>query len=169
MPDRIDTLQALKTLEVALRQEMAARACHAPLMVGIHRGGVWVAEYLHQALGFDAPLGRLDINFYRDDFSSVGLHPKVQASSLPVPIEGRDVLLIDDVFYTGRTSRAALNVLFDYGRPRKVILGVLIERDGREIPLRPDCRGGQMQLPRGERLKLFGPDPLELRMTQTSP
>lgn len=142
---------------------MADRGLVDPVMVGIHRGGVWVAEYLHQALHLKAPLGRMDINYYRDDFSRAGLHPEIQASTLPVPIEDRDVILIDDVFYTGRTIRAALNELFDYGRPRQVLLGVLIERNGREIPIRPDCWGAQIEVPEGQRIKLEGPSPLSLK------
>jgi pyrimidine operon attenuation protein/uracil phosphoribosyltransferase len=90
------------------------------------------------------------------------MHPQVQASQLPFTLEGRDILLIDDVFYTGRTIRAALNEIFDYGRPSQVLLGVLIERDGREIPLRPDCTGGTLTLPAGQRIKLTGPAPLAL-------
>lgn len=152
----------LNELEGNLRQEIARRDLRDPLMIGIHRGGVWVAERLHESLGLKDPLGRIDISFYRDDFSRVGLHPTVQASSIPQPIDGRDVILIDDVFYTGRTIRAALNELFDYGRPNQIILGALIERNGREIPIRPDCTGGALILPRGKRIKLSGPSPLVL-------
>jgi pyrimidine operon attenuation protein/uracil phosphoribosyltransferase len=86
----------------------------------------------------------------------------VQPSRLPFRVEGRNILLIDDVFYTGRTIRAALNEIFDYGRPAQVVLGVLIERNGRQIPLRPDCVGGEMTLEPGQRIKLTGPDPLAL-------
>ena len=133
-------------------------------MIGIHQGGVWVAEQLHRRLGLREPLGKLDITFYRDDFSQIGMHPQVHASAITARIEGRDVLLIDDVFYTGRTIRAALNEIFDYGRPAQVVLGVLLERDGRQIPLRPDCTGGSLTLPPGQRIKLTGPDPLALSL-----
>ncbi len=88
------------------------------------------------------------------------MHPKVKPSHLPFNIEGRDIILIDDVFYTGRTIRAALNEIFDYGRPNSVTLGVLIERDGRQIPLQPDCVGCSIILPKGQRIKLTGPEPL---------
>ena len=164
MADPSETKTYLEALTSKLRSALADRGLVDPVMVGIHRGGVWVAEYLHQALNLSAPLGRMDINFYRDDFSRAGLHPEIQASTLPVPIENRDVILIDDVFFTGRTIRAALNELFDYGRPRQVLLGVLIERNGREIPIRPDCWGAQIELPEGQRIKLEGPDPLSLRL-----
>lgn len=159
----------LNELEATLRQEICRRSLQDPLMIGIHRGGVWLAERLQARLGLKEPLGRVDISFYRDDFSRAGLHPTVQASSLPVPIDGRDVILIDDVFYTGRTIRAALNELFDYGRPNQVLLGVLIERNGREIPIRPDCIGATLTLARGERIKLSGPDPLILTVHGVAP
>ena len=90
------------------------------------------------------------------------MHPQVKPSELPFRVEGRDILLIDDVFQTGRTIRAALNEIFDYGRPAQVVLGVLIERDGRQIPLRPDCVGGRLDLSPGQRIKLTGPEPLAL-------
>lgn len=159
----------LNALEASLRQEIARRGLHQPIMIGIHRGGVWVAERLHESLALEEPLGRIDISFYRDDFSRAGLHPTVQASSIPVPVDGRDVILIDDVFYTGRTVRAALNELFDYGRPNQVVLGVLIERNGREIPIRPDCSGAELTLSRGERIKLSGPTPLMLSVHVVTP
>lgn len=152
----------LDKLEQQLRQEIEQRQLTDPIMIGIHSGGVWIAEELHRRLGIGEPLGKLDITFYRDDFSQIGMHPQVQASQLPFTLEGRDILLIDDVFYTGRTIRAALNEIFDYGRPSQVVLGVLIERDGREIPLRPDCAGGTLTLPIGQRIKLTGPTPLVL-------
>ncbi|HIE40014.1 MAG TPA: bifunctional pyr operon transcriptional regulator/uracil phosphoribosyltransferase, partial [Thiomicrorhabdus sp.] len=85
-------------------------------------------------------------------------------SQLPPNMEDRDIILIDDVFYTGRTIRAALNEIFDYGRPNQVILGVLIERDGRQIPLQPDCTGCSVTLPTGQRIKLTGPDPLGIHI-----
>ncbi len=159
----------LNALEASLRQEIARRGFDNPVMIGIHRGGVWIAERLHQSLGLKEPLGRIDISFYRDDFSRAGLHPTVQASSIPVAIDGRDIILIDDVFYTGRTVRAGLNELFDYGRPNQVILGALIERNGREIPIRPDCIGGLLSLSPGERIKLSGPSPLVLSVHVVAP
>lgn len=155
-----DTL--LDHLGNSLRQEIARRGIHDPVMIGIHSGGAWVAELLHARLDIREPLGKLDITFYRDDFSQIGMNPQVRASHLPFRVEGRDVLLIDDVFYTGRTIRAALNEIFDYGRPSQIVLGVLLERDGRQIPLRPDCVGGMLDLPIGQRIKLTGPDPLAL-------
>jgi pyrimidine operon attenuation protein/uracil phosphoribosyltransferase len=141
---------------------IAERGLCAPLMVGIHTGGVWVARRLHAALGLAEPLGSLDISFYRDDFTRLGLHPQVRPSHLPVATDGRHIILVDDVLQTGRTIRAALNVLFDYGRPRSVILAVLAERDGRQLPIAADVVGLHARLEPGEQIKLTGPEPLIL-------
>ena len=154
----IDTL--LDSLETAIRHQIAERKLKNPLLIGIHSGGAWVAQHMHRRLGTVEPLGLLDITFYRDDFSQIGMHPRVKPSQLPPQLEGRDIILIDDVFYTGRTIRAALNEIFDYGRPNQVLLAVLIERDGRQIPLRPDCFGARIVLPDGQRVKITGPEPL---------
>ena len=161
MTDNTLEIPALLTkLESDLKQLIASRKLDNPLMIGIHSGGVWIAEQLHQRLNIQEPLGLMDISFYRDDFSQIGMNPKVKPSQLPAHMEGRDIILIDDVFYTGRTIRAALNEIFDYGRPNQVILGVLIERDGRQIPIKPDCSGCTIKLPEGQSIKLTGPDPL---------
>ena len=152
----------LSTLENSLIETINERKLSNPLMIGIRTGGVWIAERLHQRLNFEEPLGLLDISFYRDDFSQIGVHPNVKPSQLPTTIEGRDIILIDDVFYTGRTIRAALNEIFDYGRPNQVVLAVLIERDGRQIPLKPDCYGARISLQDNQRIKLTGPEPLSI-------
>ena len=157
-----DPYQLLDQLASELKQTIEQQALEDPLMIGIHTGGLWIAEYLHSRIGITEPLGVLDISFYRDDFSRIGVNPEVKPSSLPFDVEGRNLLLIDDVFYTGRTIRAALNEIFDYGRPACVILGVLLERNGRQIPLQPDCRGTKIELPPHQRIKLTGPDPLQL-------
>lgn len=155
-----DIPELLNTLESELRQEVTTRNLHNPLMIGIHSGGVWIAQHMHQRLNIKEPLGLLDISFYRDDFSQIGMNPKIKTSQLPTHVENRDIILIDDVFYTGRTVRAALNEIFDYGRPSQVVLAVLIERDGRQIPLRPDCCGSRLKLQPGQLIKLTGPEPL---------
>lgn len=152
--------ELLDALEAGIRQQIAVRKLDNPLMIGIHTGGAWIAEQMHKRLAIEEPLGSLNIAFYRDDFSQIGMHPNVKASQLPPQLEGRDIILVDDVFYTGRTIRAALNEIFDYGRPNQVLLAVLIERNGRQIPLQPDCRGTRIDLPEGQRIKLTGPDPL---------
>ncbi|MGR8979652.1 MAG: bifunctional pyr operon transcriptional regulator/uracil phosphoribosyltransferase PyrR [Gammaproteobacteria bacterium] len=154
----------LVKLEVELRRTIRERNLVDPLMIGIRTGGVWVAEQMHNRLGINDPLGLLDISFYRDDFSQIGVNPNVRPSQLPPHIEGRDIILIDDVFYTGRTIRAALNEIFDYGRPNQVVLAVLIERDGRQIPLAPDCAGVKIELNPDQRIKLTGPEPLGVHL-----
>lgn len=155
-----NTEALLDALEAGLRAQMARRGIENPAMVGIHTGGAWVAGALHRRLGLREPLGTLNISFYRDDFSQIGIHPQVEPSSLPFRVEGRDIILVDDVLYTGRTIRAALNEIFDYGRPAQVMLGVLLDRDGRQIPVQADCVGARVQLQSGQRIKLTGPDPL---------
>lgn len=154
----------LDNLATNLADVVSARHLNNPLMIGIRTGGVWVAEVMHQRLAIAEPLGLLDIAFYRDDFSQIGVHPNVKPSQLPPNIEGRDIILVDDVFYTGRTIRAALNEIFDYGRPNQVILAVLIERNGRQIPLSPDCVGARISLDAGQRIKLTGPEPLAIHV-----
>lgn len=150
----------------ALQDKLTQRGIIDPLMVGIHTGGVWVAERLHRILMLDEPLGVLDISFYRDDFSRIGLHPQVRPSHLPVELDDRHLILVDDVLQTGRTIRAALNSLFDYGRPASVLLAVLVRRGWRELPIAADVTGLDLkqELDRDGSLqvKLTGPDPLAL-------
>lgn len=160
--EHIEIPVLLNQLESSLIEVIEQRQVKDPVVIGIHTGGVWVAEKIHQWLNVKEPLALLDISFYRDDFSKIGINPKVKSSKLPLSVEGRDIILIDDVFYTGRTIRAALNEIFDYGRPGQIILGVLIERDGRQIPIRPDCVGARINLAAGQRIKLTGPEPLDV-------
>ena len=152
----------LAVMAQGLREFLAVRARTQPLMIGVMTGGVWVAEQLHAMLGIEAPLGALNIHFYRDDFSRIGMHPRVQPSSLPCAVDDRHVVLVDDVFYTGRTVRAALNEIFDYGRPASVTLAVLVDRGERELPVQPDVSGTRLDLEPGASVKLTGPSPLQL-------
>jgi len=158
VPAAIPTL--IDKLHADLRAAIDSGALENPLMVGIHTGGVWVGEQLHQRLGLTEPLGCLNIAFYRDDFHTIGLHPQVRPSELPVEIENRDVILVDDVLYTGRTIRAAMNELFDYGRPAHVWLAVLFQRNGLELPIAPQSVGQVLELEENAQVKLSGPDPL---------
>jgi pyrimidine operon attenuation protein/uracil phosphoribosyltransferase len=153
---------AIARMSQELQALLRARGATSALMIGIHTGGVWVAERLHALLGLTEPLGHLDISFYRDDFTRIGMHPRVRPSHLPVAVDDRHVVLVDDVLQSGRTIRAALNVLFDYGRPASVLLAVLAERGGRELPIEPNVVGLHADLAPGEHLKLAGPDPLTL-------
>jgi len=131
-----------------------------PVMVGIRTGGVWVADQLHSKLNIEEPLGILNISFYRDDFSRIGVHPQVTPSAMPTEIEDRHIILVDDVLQTGRTIRAAMNELFDYGRPASITLVCLVERGGHELPIRADITGQQLPFKDDEQIKLTGPEPL---------
>ena len=158
----INTL--LNNLETELKRTIDERKLVNPLLIGIRTGGVWIAEAMHRRLNINEPLGLLDISFYRDDFSQIGVHPNVKPSQLPPHIEGRDIILVDDVFCTGRTIRAALNEIFDYGRPNQIVLAVLIQRDGKQIPINPDCVGISITLTADQRIKLTGPEPLAIHL-----
>ena len=133
-----------------------------PVIVGIETGGVWIAEQLQQRISPGAELGRLNISFYRDDFTRIGLHPTVKPSILPTDIDDRTIILVDDVLQSGRTVRAAMNEIFDYGRPKKILLAILIDRGEREIPIQADFVGATLQLDSGSHIKLEGPEPLKL-------
>ena len=152
----------LDKMTAELRQLLDSRQISNPLMIGIHSGGVWVAEALHRKLGLQQALGTLNITFYRDDFTRIGMHPQVQPSNLPFSVDDKHIILVDDVLHTGRTIRAALNEIFDYGRPASVILVSLIERSGHELPIRADIYGARLELNDGQHIKLTGPKPLQL-------
>ena len=154
----------IDNLLMAMAAQLQQIAPGNPVMVGIQSGGVWIAERLHKLMGLKIPLGHLNIAFYRDDFSRIGLHPQVTPSSLPFDVEDQHIILVDDVLHTGRTIRAALNEIFDYGRPARVTLAVLIERSGRELPICADVIGKSMSLKPGEHVKLSGPEPLALEI-----
>lgn len=162
----LDIAQAFNNVAKTLRTTLEARNIQNPIMIGIHTGGVWVAQALHQQLGLSEALGTLDISFYRDDFTRVGINPQVKPSALPLSVDDRHIILVDDVLYTGRTIRAAMNELFDYGRPASIMLAVLVERDGRELPIQADAVGQHIPLKKGEQIKLQGPEPLTLSITR---
>jgi len=138
-----------------------------PLLVGIHTGGAWVAQRLHRLLQITRPLGELNISFYRDDFTRAGLNPQVNPTQLPFSVDDEHIVLVDDVLYTGRTIRAAMNELFDYGRPASIILAIMVDRGGRELPVCADVIGNQLNLADNEQIKLTGPEPLEMSVVQT--
>ena len=154
--------QLIAHMRTTLDECLHRQPIQDPAMIGIHTGGVWVAQALHQAMGLETPLGTLDIGFYRDDVGTRGVHPQVRPSNLPVTIDERTVILVDDVLYSGRTVRAALNEIFDFGRPRRVLLAVLVDRGERELPIAADAVGQRITLDQGQRVKLRGPEPLQL-------
>ncbi len=166
MSEPRDVQPLLEKMAADLRALLAQRKIQQPLMVGIRTGGVWVAEALHSMLELTEPLGSLNITFYRDDFTRIGMHPQVQPSSLPFEVEDRHIVLVDDVLHTGRTIRAALNEIFDYGRPASVLLATLIERSGKELPVCADVVGETLDLATGQHVKLSGPAPLQLTIQE---
>ena len=132
-----DNLPDAEELLAALARQMQGAIAFDARLVGIHSGGAWLAERLSAMLQGEHPFGTMDVSFYRDDYDTVGLKPKVRRTELPFDVDGARLVLVDDVLYTGRSVRAALNELFDYGRPAAVELAVLIDRGGRELPIEP--------------------------------
>jgi len=159
----------LPEMAAALDSHLAAHGISDPCFIGIRTGGVWVAQALLKARDQNEALGILDVSFYRDDFTQNGLHPQVRPSQLPFEVEGQHLVLIDDVLMSGRTVRAALNELFDYGRPASVTLVCLLDLNARELPIRPDVVGATLSLPPEQRVKLLGPEPLGLEYQTLAP
>jgi pyrimidine operon attenuation protein/uracil phosphoribosyltransferase len=123
-------------------------------MVGLYTGGAWLAERLHKDLALKTPLGLMDIAFYRDDYSARGLKRDPKRTKIPFDVNGAELLLVDDVLYSGRTVRAAVNELFDYGRPASISLVVLADRGGRQLPICAQYCGAKVDVPGGMRLRL---------------
>jgi pyrimidine operon attenuation protein / uracil phosphoribosyltransferase len=140
-------------------------------IVGIRTGGAWLAERLHRELALATPMGALDISFYRDDFDKAGLHHQVKPSQIPFEVNGRHIVVVDDVLYTGRTVRAAMNELFDYGRPGKIELAVLVDRGGRQLPIAAQYVGATLHVPQGKLLRLArdAKDKFFLRLSDAKP
>jgi len=166
LPNVGDTLDQITT---DLKAHIESKDIKNPAMVGIHTGGAWLADVLHPQLSLADPLGTLDISFYRDDLTRTGLHPSVKPSQLPFSVEDRHIILVDDVIMSGRTIRAALNELFDYGRPASVTLVALFDLNARELPISADIVGKTLNLKDGERVKLTGPSPLAVEIIQYEP
>ena len=156
--ERDDLRRTLRRIahEIAEKNPLSERLA----VVGIHTRGAILARRLHAALGeltgAELPIGDLDISFYRDDVvaQSPARHPVVHASHVDFDVSERTVVLVDDVLYTGRTVRAAIEALFDYGRPRRVQLAVLCDRGHRELPIRPDYVGKNLPTSRSERVNV---------------
>lgn len=161
----LDTPALLDTLSSELRNLLKNRNIENAVMIGIHTGGLWVAKQLHKNLNIEQPLGALNITFYRDDFTRIGMHPQVQPSNLPFDVDDQHIILVDDVLHTGRTIRAALNEIFDYGRPASVILAVLVERGCHELPISADIAATQIQLKQNQHIKLSRDENLTLSLS----
>ena len=145
-----DAEKLLTELTAKMRPHVSAQTG----LIGIITGGEWLAERLHRELGLEVPFGTLNVSFYRDDFQNKGLKHTVEPSEIPFEVEGRDLILIDDVLYTGRTIRAAMNELFDYGRPASIRLAALIDRGGRELPIAAQFVGAAIALPARHSIEL---------------
>lgn len=157
--------ELLATMATDLASYLNKRGIDNPAYVGIRTGGFWVAQALLQAMNKqDETLGVLDVSFYRDDFTQKGLNPQVTPSALPFEIDNQHIVLIDDVLMSGRTIRAAMNELYDYGRPASITLVCLLDLDARELPIRPDVVGKVLALPANQRVKVQGPSPLTLEL-----
>jgi len=166
MSNNYDIPALIERMADELQQQISIDA--QTVMIGIHTGGVWVAKVLHDLLDIQEPLGTLDISFYRDDFTRIGMNPQVKPSEMPFSLEDRHIILVDDVLHTGRTIRAAMNELFDYGRPASISLAVLVERGGRELPVEAQVTGVSIKLAENEHVKLSGPQPLSLEVRDQS-
>ena len=147
LPDAEDLL-------ARLAERMRASVTPDTALIGIHTGGVWLAQRLHKVLALRQPLGTIDVSFYRDDYGSRGLHPKVKPSDIPFEVADADIILVDDVLYTGRTIRAAINELFDYGRPKSIRLAALVDRGGRQLPIAAQFVGADVSVADGEQIEL---------------
>lgn len=123
-------------------------------LVGIWSGGAWLAERLQQDLKLDGQHGVISSALHRDDFGSKGMNASADHTKLPFDVEGRHILLIDDVLFTGRTTRAVINELFDFGRPASVTLAVLVDRGGRQLPIEPVFSAARVALAPEQRLRL---------------
>jgi len=163
-PELADTPALVNHLLDQIDRLITTHKLDQPLVIGIHTGGVWLAKVIAEHI--QAPLGQLDIAFYRDDFSKNGLHPQVSPSSLPFNINDRHVLLVDDVLMSGRTVRAAMNELFDFGRPASIKLITLCSVNQRELPIQADACALTLDLDVGQYLQLEGPEILKLSIIE---
>jgi pyrimidine operon attenuation protein/uracil phosphoribosyltransferase len=147
----LDAEAIYRRFAARVRERVAGRDVR---LVGVRTGGVWLAERLKDELEVAHPVGVLDISFYRDDFNRQGLSPTVKPSQIGFDIDDQNLLLVDDVLFTGRTVRAAMNELFDYGRPARIDLAVLIDRGGRELPIEASVVGATVEVPRAVSVEL---------------
>jgi pyrimidine operon attenuation protein/uracil phosphoribosyltransferase len=152
-----------------LAERMRASVTRDTALIGIHTGGVWLAQRLHESLALRQPLGTIDVSFYRDDYGSRGLHPKVKPSDIPFEVGDADIVLVDDVLHTGRTIRAAMNELFDYGRPQNIRLAALVDRGGRQLPIAAQFIGAEVSVPDADQIELKRNDKGRLSLVLNRP
>tara|TARA_B100000767_G_scaffold266105_1_gene283032 strand:- start:258 stop:770 length:513 start_codon:yes stop_codon:yes gene_type:complete len=159
------TKNLLLKIENSLRDYLLKNNITNPILIGVHTGGAWIADWLQETMQFEGKAASLNISFYRDDFSKVGVNPRVDPTKMPVSVDDKHIILVDDVLFTGRTTRAAINEIFDFGRPLSVTLVVLVERNGKELPISADIVGEKLELENNKNIKLLGPDPMILEIT----
>jgi pyrimidine operon attenuation protein/uracil phosphoribosyltransferase len=143
-----DDLPDAEAALAKLVERMQGTVARDAAFVGIYSGGAWLAERLAQRLPDAHPIGFIDVSYYRDDYAMSGLKPNARRTSLPFDVNGATIVLVDDVLYTGRSVRAAINELFDFGRPERIELAVLVDRGGRELPIEPTYTGATIDIPR---------------------
>ena len=148
------TLPNPETLLAKITEEIKAQLQPSTALVGIHSGGVWLMQRILKSIKQDLPFGTLDAALYRDDYAQRGLKSESKPSNIAFDVTDKHLILIDDIFYTGRTTRAAMNELFDYGRPASISLAVLINRGGAELPIAPNIVGAEIVLKPNQDLQL---------------
>jgi len=149
-----ETLPDAEALFSTLKQQLAASIAADARLIGVYSGGAWLADRLAAELDGDYETGYIDVSFYRDDLSTSGLKSNVRSTQIPFSVEGAHIVIVDDVLFTGRSIRAAVNTLFDYGRPASVQLAVLVDRGGRELPIAADYVGASLIVARDLMLAL---------------
>lgn len=149
--------------------KIAAQINPNSALVGIHSGGVWLMRRVLQTLNSELPFGTLDAALYRDDYAARGLKANLKPSDIVFDVTDKHIILIDDIFYTGRTTRAAMNELFDYGRPASITLAVLINRGGAQLPIAPNITGAEILLQANQNLQLSQDTKGKLHLSLESP
>ena len=151
LPKAEELYQRLKAGVANLIAKLSPEDVH---LVGIYSGGAWLAERLKEDLAIVTSNALINTSLYRDDFRKIGLHTQKQPTSVPFDVNDKHLILVDDILYTGRSVRAAMNELFDIGRPTSITLAVLLDRGGRELPIQPDVVGEVFELPKTQRFVL---------------
>ena len=149
-----DALPDAEAALASLVERMRGAIAHDAALVGIYSGGAWIAERLAARLPGAHPLGFIDVSYYRDDYALSGLKPNTRRTALPFDVSGASIVLVDDVLYTGRSVRAAINELFDFGRPERIELAVLVDRGGRELPIEATYTGVRLAVARDRSIVL---------------
>ncbi|WP_343728685.1 bifunctional pyr operon transcriptional regulator/uracil phosphoribosyltransferase PyrR [Duganella sp.] len=162
-PNQLDAEALYATLLADVKAGLAGVPDVA--IVGIHSGGAWIAERLAADLGLSARCGVLDVSFYRDDYARKGLPAEVKPTNITFDVAAANILLVDDVLYTGRTTRAAINELFDYGRPARIMLAALVDRGERQLPVAADFVAAHVAVPKGQALVLQRADDGKFTLT----